>query len=107
MPHARERLNILGRTWRVHFVKSPLKYEGVKCDGLTYPDKHLIQISLHLSRDRMRSKLLHEAIHAVIDATTGDHRADEEACVTSLESGLYPLLRDNPWLVAFLTEEDK
>ena len=108
MPKPRQRLNILGRNWRVHFVRSKIKKEAVECDGHTDRDRHLIRVSLNIAKDRIRSTLLHEVLHAVIDMTTSVHHADEEKCVQALESGLFPVIRhpDNRWMVDYLLEED-
>lgn len=109
MPKPRERLNILGRTWKVHFLRTPIKLkDGTPCDGHTDADKHLIRVSLNMARDRQRSTLLHEILHAVIDTTTSVHHQDEEKCVQALESGLFPVLRapENAWAVEFLLAED-
>ena len=109
MPKPRQRVDILGRNWRVHFVRKHLKLkDGTLCDGYTDQDKHLIQVSLNLAKDRQRSTLLHELLHAIIDTTSSVHHADEEKCVQALESGLFPVLRApaNEWLVRFLLETE-
>ena len=105
----RQRVDILGRTWRVHFVKKKLKLvDGTECDGYTNKDKHLIQVSLHLAKDRQRSTLLHEVLHAIIDMTSSIHHSDEEKCVQALEAGLFPFLRapENEWVLRFVQEKD-
>lgn len=109
MPKAREKLDILGRTWRVHFVRGAIKLkDGTPCDGHADQDRHLIRISLNMAKDRQRSTLLHEMLHAVIDMTSSVHHQDEEKCVQALESGLFPVLRapENAWAVGFLLETD-
>lgn len=109
MPKPRQRIDILGRTWRVHFCKTAIKdKDGTICDGHTDRDKHLIRVSLEIAKDRQRSTLLHEILHAVIDMTTSVHHADEEKCIQALESGLFPVLRapENVWMVEFLLETE-
>jgi Zn-dependent peptidase ImmA (M78 family) len=108
MPKLRQRVDILGRTWRVHFVKKKLMHEGIECDGLTDPNKHLIQVSLNIDRQRQRIKLIHELGHAGIDATTGDHQTNECKCLATLESWLYHFLRNpvNKWALDFITESE-
>ena len=105
----RQTLDILGRNWRVYFVKSKLRIaDGTECDGYTLKDKHLIKVSLNLAKDRQRSTLLHEVLHAIIDMTSSVHHQDEERCIQALESGLFPVLRSphNVWLINFLLETE-
>lgn len=104
----RQKVNLLGRTWRVHFVKKLLFYEGEECDGLTDPNKHLIQVSLNIAKERQRVKLIHELGHAGIDVTTGEHPTNECKCLNALESWLYPFLRspENKWVLDFLRGDE-
>lgn len=104
MPKPRQTINILDRTWRVHFIKGRIISGGDPCDGTTDKDKHLIRINLNIAKDRQRSVLLHELLHAVIDMTSSVHHGDEEKCVQALEAGLFPVLRhpDNAWAVEFI-----
>jgi Zn-dependent peptidase ImmA (M78 family) len=108
VPRPRQRVDIVGRSWRVHFVKKKILHGGVECDGYVNRDAHLIQISLNQAKDRQRSTLIHELLHAIIDTTSSVHYADEEKCVQALESGLFPFLRSphNEWVLKFLLEQE-
>lgn len=104
----RQKVNILGRTWKIHFVRKKIKWNGAECDGISLKSNHIIQISLNMAKDRQRSTLLHELLHAVIDTTSSVHHQDEEKCIQALESGLFPLLRapENEWVLKFILETD-
>lgn len=71
-------------------------------------DKKRTVILLHkgLSRQRKREVLLHEVMHACFDSSglTMKDNCPEEMVVNDLTFPLLGVLRDNPDLVAYLTE---
>lgn len=65
-----------------------------------------IQVSSTLARPVQRKSLLHEVIHACNWISGHDDTSSEEQFVRALAFPLLDVLRDNPVLVAFLTEPD-
>lgn len=83
-------LSILGKA---------VKVSRVKLDDGDYGDYKDMNIRINSSLtcpELIRSTLLHEVMHAVLDITGHSHRFrenDEEAIVYALENGIYPLLK--------------
>lgn len=103
-----KRIKICHQTWRIEPVR--LLFEGddllngEPMYGRTIRAKTLIQIATHPSKGQRRDTLLHEILHAIIGNTT--LKGDEEKLVRQVTPYLLGALRDNPDLVAYLTEPD-
>lgn len=78
-------------------------------NGETYPERCRILIGPHQVESARRETLLHEAIHAVWHTTgLGSHpdiEDHEELIIDSLAAPMLALLRDNPHLVSYLTDQ--
>lgn len=67
-----------------------------------------IRMSKHVRRNAARENLMHELMHKLWEAggLTEEYKSStEEYIITTLAGRLTDLLRDNPELVEFLTEE--
>lgn len=70
-------------------------------------DQQILMNSKTMGWSHQRAVLLHEVLHGIIILTSQDDRfrpKGEEAIVESLSVALVALLRENPHLVAWLTE---
>lgn len=67
-----------------------------------------ISLNPELAPDQMRSTLVHECLHALVSVSGVQIQEGcddpEERAVAALEAPLYALIRDNPKLIAWLTE---
>lgn len=82
-------LTILGKKVKISKVKMEAEDSG------EYKDLQIKINNTLTCRDDIRSTLLHEALHAVLDITGHSQRLssdDEEAIVYAIENGLYPVL---------------
>jgi hypothetical protein len=96
-------LDILGKRYRVNFVD---REEGSDC-GLCLYNVCTIEIATGFQCvEQQRDTLLHEVLHAVDHEMNGLGGALRERHIRTLATGLYAVLRQNPALVAFLTESD-
>lgn len=82
--------------------------------GITDHQNARISIKPFVARDVERVTVMHEALHAMLGSAIGQPRLDklgedadaaEECLVSMLEAPLLALLRDNPDLVAYLTNK--
>ncbi len=94
----------------------PLRYQIVRDSqrlpsdhwGMTDKARQVVALSPDQSDQRTRLTLLHEILHALADITNldGIDPSVEERLVTQLAPALLDLLRENPGLVAYLTDTD-
>lgn len=94
--------------YRIEFTAEELENSSyAECDL----KKEVIRVRMTLSEGITRDTILHEIMHAVWDAfsvmTKTDHLEDvEEHVIRHLSTGVLGVLRDNPRLVAYLTEKE-
>lgn len=99
--------------------KFTVEYDARACDtagvvGACLEDEARIILDPQQAKTQQRETLLHETLHGVWGQTwmdnpypDGDSKGEGELMVKELASRFLLLLRDNPRLIAFLTEEDK
>ena len=76
-------------------------------NGTTSPELQRISVDPDRGRDAVAKTVLHEVLHAVwTNAGDRGDKVDEETAIRTLSAGLLGVLRDNPALVAYLTEVD-
>ena len=91
-----ERIDILGKPYRVA-LKAEMSDYG-ECTAA----ECLIEIGTHQCDTQKRDTLLHEVLHAV------EHELNvtvTEKAIRMLATGLLAVLRHNPALVAYLTDD--
>jgi Zn-dependent peptidase ImmA (M78 family) len=91
----REKINILGRTFKVEYIDFDEVYPVNNEDGTCYISKLRIQIDSKNPREVQESTLLHEMLHAISDAL---ELGFEEKTIKRFEAGLYQVLNDNGFL---------
>lgn len=89
-------------------------YRDIAVEAYTTPnfDRHgeyetstgTIRLSMERPPQRLANTLLHEVLHAAWENTNLPAKAAEEDVVTSLANQLAQVWRDNPTLIAYLSE---
>ena len=101
LPLALGAVRILGKPYTV--TLHPESDLENTCYGRVQCHKGRIHLEAGQSHDALRDTLLHECVHAIDYAMkTGL----EERQVSTLATGIYALLKDNPDFAAFLTAPD-
>lgn len=83
-----------------------LPAENAEAWGMCDRASTVILLAETTSHQKQREVLLHEVLHAIYGVTGLHHKdgAPEELVVTDLSPTLLSVLRDNPDLVAYLTQ---
>lgn len=81
-------------------------------DGSLVSSERWLNYSDDLHPERTREVILHEAIHAVIDAVGGqdalglEDEDDEERLVSLLTGPMMSMIRDNPAFMRYIASKD-
>jgi hypothetical protein len=97
-----------------HLIQSTDKGDNLPLYGSFDADYSTIMVAQHQGREMKRETILHETLHAVMSAMgmkdylgrcgASRNKCDHEVVVEALGVGLLAVLRDNPTLVAYLTD---
>ena len=98
---------IAGHPWKI--LRKPARamyFEGAKCRGLCIPDRYEIWLYRGLVLTAAQEYLVHELLHACVSSFVGNrNRMTEEVFVDGAAKPIVAMLRDNPRLVAYLTQK--
>lgn len=103
-------ITICGQPFAVEWIEEkagPL-HDGSANQGTTSVEQQRIMVrGFEQGPDQERDTVLHEVIHAALKMTAqGDRlKSNEEPVVYALTTALLAVLRENPELVGWLTEE--
>jgi hypothetical protein len=120
-------VKVLGRKWPVKVVDRDASIPGAAgsddARGITDLEKETIHVYAAagiMSDARAKETLLHEALHAILHVgrlgtylvappadAEGNDKVKDEAFVDALAPHLLQFLRDNPVVIAYLTERVK
>lgn len=89
-------VRVLGKTYKLELVPD---FENA---GQCFDNKQLIKIATDMPLELEQDSVLHELIHAI---DYGMHLEMAERQVSALASGLIALIRDNPSLLHYLSQE--
>lgn len=100
---APKRLYVLGQEIEVRLEHNPT-HEGHALLGHYTSDQSLIVLNDSMAPERARVTIVHEALHALLDATGLDNLLSdhEEDLVSRLAPTLLSFLRENPDLLFYL-----
>ena len=102
MPHPPKKVRVGPHIYRIRLVPDGI-LEGAGSDGTCQPRHLTIGLDANQPATAMADTLLHELTHALLATVKLDDDV-EEAVALALAPGLLALLRDNPPLVAYLTD---
>lgn len=96
--------------YQIRYIpRSELKHESGEVTGICDLHRQIILIANDLSPEHLRENVAHELEHAVLHASFPGYpkwlTLHEEDLVTNSSPVRYQMLRENPGLVAWLTEK--